>query len=238
MVAAGRPEPAGPGRLMAGPDTRLALARYRNHAPGYDASAMRTMPMRRRTIERLDLRPGDTVLDVACGTGLSFELLLDGVGDSGHIIGVELSPEMLAGAAAKVQAAGWRNVTLIESDMASVSLPRRLDAILFNFTHDVLRSPVALANIFAAARSGARVAFAGMKYAPWWMAPVNLIVRAQARPYMTTFDGLDAPWNLAEGFLERFHRESALFGTAYIGWGRVADKDIERRDSQSGTESV
>ena len=42
----------------------------------------------------------------------------------------------------------------------------------------------------AAAAPGARVAFAGMKYAPWWMAPANLIVRAKARPYMTTLEGL------------------------------------------------
>jgi hypothetical protein len=60
-----------------------------------------------------------------------------------------------------------------------------------------------------------------MKLAPWWMAPVNLLVRAQARPYMTTFEGLARPWNLLERHLASFERESVLFGTGYIGWGEA-----------------
>jgi demethylmenaquinone methyltransferase/2-methoxy-6-polyprenyl-1,4-benzoquinol methylase len=202
------------------PDPRRALELYRAHAPGYDASAERTMPLRRRTIAALGLRPGDTVLDVACGTGLSFALLRDGVGAAGHVVGVELSPEMLALARRRCEREGWRNVTLIGAAMEDAELPRAPDAILFNFTHDVLQSERALARIFAAARPGASVAAAGMKWAPWWLAPANLLVRAQARPYMTTFEGLDRPWSLLEQHLERFDWRSVLFGTGYIGWGR------------------
>jgi arsenite methyltransferase len=194
---------------------------YRQHAAGYDASARRTMAMRQYTIDKLALRPGDCVLDVACGTGLSFGLIESAIGAQGHLIGVELSPDMITLARNKVEQAGWENVTLIESDMQSVELPRRLDAILFNFTHDVLRSRTALDTIFAAARPGARVALAGMKLAPWWLAPLNIIVRAQARPYMSSFEGLGAPWDMASGYLQSFKWENALFTTAYIGWGRV-----------------
>ncbi|MCK7501802.1 MAG: hypothetical protein MZW92_76255 [Comamonadaceae bacterium] len=31
-----------------------------------------------------------------------------------------------------------------------------------------------------------------MKLAPWWLAPLNPVVRAKARPYMTTFEGLES----------------------------------------------
>ena len=58
-----------------------------------------------------------------------------------------------------------------------------------------------------------------MKLAPWWLAPLNLVVLAQARPYMTTFEGLGRPWSLLEPYLEGFALESVLFGTGYIGWG-------------------
>ena len=208
---------------MTAPDPQLAVARYRAHAAGYDASAQRTLPLRRRTIAKLGLRPGQSVLDVACGTGLSFPLLQEGVGATGRVIGVELSPDMLALARQRGARAGWRNVTLIESAMETAEIPGPVDAILFNFTHDVLRSPAALARIFAAARPGARIAVAGMKLVPWWLAPVNLVVLAQARPYMTTFEGLGRPWSLLEQHLERFERESVLFGTGYIGWGEVKD---------------
>jgi demethylmenaquinone methyltransferase/2-methoxy-6-polyprenyl-1,4-benzoquinol methylase len=206
---------------MSAPDPQLAIARYRAHAPGYDASAARTMALRRRTVARLALQPGQTVLDVACGTGLSLPLLHAGVGAAGRVVGVELSPEMLALARARSAREGWRNVTLIESAMETVEIPGPVDAILFNFTHDVLRSAPALERIFAAARPGARVAVAGMKLAPWWMAPVNVLVRAQARPYMTTFEGLARPWDLLERHLAGFERESVLFGTGYIGWGKA-----------------
>ncbi len=205
---------------MSAPDPQRARELYRAHAAGYDASAARTMPLRRRTIAALGLRPGDTVLDVACGTGLSFALLREAVGETGHVVGVELSPEMLALAQRRCAAAGWHNVTLIRAAMEDAVIPRPLDAVLFNFTHDVLRSPPALARIFAAARPGVRVAAAGMKWAPWWMAPVNLVVRAQARPYMTTFEGLDRPWSLLERHLGSFQWRPVLFGTGYIGWGK------------------
>jgi len=206
---------------MSAPDPQLAIARYRAHAPGYDASAARTMALRRRTVAKLALEPGQTVLDVACGTGLSFGLLREGVGASGRIIGVELSPDMLALARERCAREGWGNVTLIESAMETAEIPGPLDAILFHFTHDVLRSPAALGRILSAARPGARVAVAGMKLAPWWLAPANLVVRAKARPYMTTLEGLRRPWDLLEGHLATFARESVLYGTGYIGWGVV-----------------
>ena len=124
---------------MSAPDPQLAIARYRDHAAGYDASAERTMPLRRRTVAKLALQPGQTVLDVACGTGMSFPLLREGVGESGRIIGVELSPAMLAIARERCAREGWSHVTLVESAMETADIPVPVDAILFNFTHDVLR---------------------------------------------------------------------------------------------------
>ena len=67
-------------RIALQPDLALAVAKYRTHAAGYDATAQRTMAMRRRVVGMLGLRPGDTVLDVACGTGLSLPLLRQAVG--------------------------------------------------------------------------------------------------------------------------------------------------------------
>ena len=203
------------------PDAHLAIERYRAHAPGYDASARRTMPLRLRTIEKLALKPGDIVLDVACGTGLSLPRLSELVGPTGQVIGVELSPDMYALARWRCEQEQLANVQLVEASMDRADIERPLNAILFNYTHDVLRSATALARIFAAARPGARVAVAGMKLPPRWLAPLNPIVRARARPYMTTFEGLDRPWSLLASFLESFCWEHTIFFTNYIGWGVV-----------------
>jgi demethylmenaquinone methyltransferase/2-methoxy-6-polyprenyl-1,4-benzoquinol methylase len=208
-------------QLHEAPDGVKAVAQYRHHADGYDASARRTMRLRSRTIEKLSLRCGDRVLDVASGTGLSFPQLREGVGDRGEVIGIDISPEMSSLARQRVSEAGWRNVSVLESPIEESEIPGPLDAILFNFTHDVMRSAVALEKIFSVARPGARIAIAGMKYFPWWLSPANAIVRAKARPYMTTFEGLEKPWSLALPSLSEFQWTSELFGIAYIGWGRL-----------------
>src|SRR5687768_15065231 len=81
----------------------LSIERYKRRAAGYDDSAQYTMPLRRRTIALLQLQPGQVVLDVGAGTGLSYALLRDGVGETGRVLAFEQSPEMFAQAHARVE---------------------------------------------------------------------------------------------------------------------------------------
>ena len=213
--------------MMTGMDNPSGPAYYRRYARDYDASAQRTMALRRRTIARLGLQPGDVVLDAGCGTGLSFPLLLDAVGISGRVIGVESSPDMLTLARERAAAAGWNNVTLLESAAEVVVLPHAVDVLLFNYTHDVLRSPAALVNIFRQARPGARVAAAGIKHPPRWLDPLRLYRRFKSRGCYARFEGLDAPWDLLARHVPDLQVESTLFGTGYIAWGHLAARAAE-----------
>jgi len=206
---------------MRGPDSAQAVERYRRLAKHYDRATRRAAPVRARAVAALGLRQGETVLDVACGTGVCFPLLEEQVGRSGRIIGVELSPDMLALARRRVEYAGWTNVTLIQASMEAVTLPVRWDAALFHFTQDVLRSRPALANIFSQARDGANVAAAGTKLFPWWLAPLNVYVRLANRNYMTTFDGLRRPWSLLQrDYVPDLRVEPVWLGASYIASGR------------------
>lgn len=206
--------------MMAGMYGENGPAHYRRHARDYDASAQRTMALRRRTIARLALQPGDVVLDVGCGTGLSFALLLDGVGASGLVIGVESSPDMLALARERAEGAGWPNVVLIESGIENATLPCTANAVLFNYTHDVLRSQTALSNIFRQTRNTAHIAAAGIKHPPRWLDPFRLYRRFKSRGCYERFEGLDAPWDLLKRDMPDLQIESTLFGTGYIAWGQ------------------
>lgn len=201
------------------PDPNLAIEKYRRHAAGYDATARRTMSLRRRVVALLRLAPGDIVLDVACGTGLSLPLLREAVGASGRVIGIEVSPEMIALARERVTAAGWDNVSLVQAPMELADPGAPLDAILFNYTHDVLQSPSALERVFARARPRARVAVAGIKHASRWLFPLRLYRRLKAKPYVTTLAGLDAPWRLLQGYVPDLRIEPVLFGTNYLACG-------------------
>src|SRR5438128_2579520 len=155
-------------RSMSGPDRQRALEQYRRRARGYDRLAPVTLRLRRRAVERLLLGQGQTVLDVACSTGLTFGLIEDQIGPDGHLIGIDLSPEMLSQARERVAANGWRNVTLIESAIEDASIPEVAGAAVFVLTHDVMRSPEALGNVLAHVRPGGRISAAGGKRAPAW----------------------------------------------------------------------
>jgi demethylmenaquinone methyltransferase/2-methoxy-6-polyprenyl-1,4-benzoquinol methylase len=197
------------------------MAKYRRHAPGYDASARRTMPLRRRAVGMLALAHGETVLDVACGTGLSLPLLREAVGPDGQVVGVEMSPDMMRRARDRVARAGWNNVTLLEASMEEAGLTAKFDAVLFNYTHDVLQSPRALERIFSSARPGARVAIAGVKHPSRWLFPLRLYRLIKARPYVTTLRGLDRPWHLVESYVTDLHVIPVLLGTNYLAGGTV-----------------
>jgi demethylmenaquinone methyltransferase/2-methoxy-6-polyprenyl-1,4-benzoquinol methylase len=197
----------------------LSIARYRRLADGYDASARRTMPLRRRTIERLALQPGDVVVDAGAGTGLSYERLLAGVSPGGRVLAFEQSPQMHALADARVRAAGWHAVWHVCAAAETVRLPEPAHAILFNYVHDIVRTPAAVENLLAQARPGARVALAGMKYFPWWAAPLNVLAWLKNRPYNVHALDMRRPWDLVERHCARLEVESTQGGMGYIAHG-------------------
>jgi len=50
---------------------------------------------RRKAVERLDLRPGQRVLEVSLGTGINLPYLAEPVGPTGWLVGLDISPGML-----------------------------------------------------------------------------------------------------------------------------------------------
>jgi len=141
------------------------------------------------------------------------------VGPGGRLIGVDLSPEMLDVAHARVETAGWRNVELLQAAIEEADLPAA-DAALFSYTHDVLRSPQAVQRVLDAVRSGARVVAAGLKAMPWG-GPVNAVLRRIARGYVTTFDGFDEPWDRLAAGLTGVRVETMMLGSAYVVSGHA-----------------
>ena len=202
---------------------QISIDKYRSRAEGYDASAARTMPLRRRTIDLLRLRHGDVVLDVGAGTGLSYPLLLDAVGPVGRVLAFEQSPQMFAQAQARCELAGnrmaYQRVWHQREAADKVVLPEPADAVLFNYVHDVTRMPEAIANIMRQLKPGARVAMAGMKFFPWWTGPLNLLAWAKNRPYNAMASDLWAPWDIVASYCENFERQSTQGGMGYVAHG-------------------
>ena len=77
----------------------------------------------RRTIERLELPSGVTVLDVGCGTGASALPAAEKVGPHGRVIGIDLAERLLEIARRKAQSHGLTNVTFETGDMERLGYP-------------------------------------------------------------------------------------------------------------------
>ena len=113
---------------------------------------------RRKAIERLGLKRGETVLEIGCGTGRNLALLREVVGADGEVIGIDASHGMLAQAQQLVRRHEWKNVRLIEQDAAGLDLGDPVDAVYFSLSYSALpdREPVLL-KAWQALRSGGRL---------------------------------------------------------------------------------
>src|SRR5215467_3627087 len=59
-------------------------------------------PILQATLERAQLRQGERVVDIGCGTGASSVALAEGVGPTGEVLGIDVSAPMLARAAERL----------------------------------------------------------------------------------------------------------------------------------------
>jgi ubiquinone/menaquinone biosynthesis C-methylase UbiE len=113
---------------------------YRKRAGQYDLSAnayylmgFREAKYRKMAVSRLQLAPGDTVAEIGCGTGLNFPYLLDAVGQSGRLIGIDLTDAMLTKAKERVRHNGWQNIELVQADAAAYEFPSGIDGAISTF---------------------------------------------------------------------------------------------------------
>lgn len=204
-----------------GPDRMVALDQYRRRASVYDLELLLFEPVRRQALAWLAPNAGDTVIDVGCGTGLSFEALHRAVGGRGRLIGIEQSPEMIDKARQRVQRHGWRNVTLLNTPAEDADIPGPADAVLLHFTHDVLQNEAALANVLRHLKPGATVVACGLKWAPAWALPVNLFVWPAALRSVSSLAGLHQPWRLLARLLGEPELRYTLGGGVYLARLRV-----------------
>ena len=81
------------------------------------------VPAQRRLLEMADLRPGERVLDVACGTGLVTFPAAEAVGPSGFVLGTDLSEGMVGALRAEAERSGLRQVRAERMDAEELSVP-------------------------------------------------------------------------------------------------------------------
>jgi ubiquinone/menaquinone biosynthesis C-methylase UbiE len=81
-------------------------------------------------LQALQLKPGEVVADVGCGTGYFSWRMASAVGGRGTVYGVEIQPEMLDLLAAKMKERNVANVVGVVGTMQDPRLPQPVDLVL------------------------------------------------------------------------------------------------------------
>jgi len=189
-------------------------------APGYPQRGQRL-----RAVRALGLHAGDTVVDVACGTGLNFPLLQKVVGPGGRIVGVDLTDAMLAHAQDRIETNGWSNVSLVQADAADFGFPAGVDAILSTYAlSQVPECAEVIAHGAAALSGGGRWVVLDLKVpdrTPGWLAHLGT---ATVRPFAAIDDWvMRRPWQAIRAAMQEELADVSwtelFFGTAFLGAG-------------------
>lgn len=105
---------------------------FEEAADVYDQSGVEFFrPIGRRLVERADLSPGESVLDVACGRGAVLFPAAEAVGADGRALGIDMAGAMLGHAARAAEQQGLRQVETALMDGRRPELPEAaFDAVL------------------------------------------------------------------------------------------------------------
>jgi demethylmenaquinone methyltransferase/2-methoxy-6-polyprenyl-1,4-benzoquinol methylase len=86
---------------------------------------------RRKALLFGGLKEGDTVLDLCCGTGLSFKAIQSIIGPTGKIIAIDINEHMLSVAQNRAAAQGWTNIEFSSIPIEELQLTEQVDFAFF-----------------------------------------------------------------------------------------------------------
>jgi SAM-dependent methyltransferase len=138
-------------------------------------------------LERTDVRGGECVIDVGCGTGATTLQLAAAVGAHGSVLAIDISEPLLALARRRCLYGGHANVRLIRADAQTHRFERACHHIAVSrFGVMFFDDPVcAFRNLANALRPRGRLAFASwgpLEVNPWFVLPLEVGVRRLGPP--------------------------------------------------------
>ena len=154
------------------------------------------------------LRAGETVLDLGAGAGFDCFLAAREVGDTGRVIGVDMTPEMLAKARENAVKGGYRNVEFRLGEIEHLPVAdATVDIILSNCVINLSpEKPQVFAEAFRVLKPGGRLAVSDVVL----LRPLPPALAQSAAAYL----GCVAGASLREDYLEMLRR--AGFGEVRI----------------------
>jgi SAM-dependent methyltransferase len=145
-----------------------AMERYWNEVAGprwvgrQAIQEARNVEMLEQLLAAAQAKPGERVLDIGCGTGVTTEPFAAAVGPAGHVTAVDISRPMLDAARHRIAGRGFANVTLLLADAQVHAFPpESFDLVTSRLGVMFFAAPAAaFRNLFAALRRGGRLVMA------------------------------------------------------------------------------
>lgn len=177
------------------------VADYFDRRTNYDSESEFHPTLAHRLIERANIREGQTILDIATGTGLVAIEAAQIVGDRGYVVGVDISPGMLDRAKRKIEAAGLTNIEMRLADVETVEFSENsFDRILCCCAVPYIPNiPANLRRWWSFLKPGGLIGITGVSETAYIM---GIVVTEIAQNY-----GIKMPkWNEATGTEEKCYQ--------------------------------
>ncbi len=122
----------------------------------------RNVEMLEQLLAAAQAKPGERVLDIGCGTGVTTEPFAIAIGPAGHVTAVDISRPMLDAARQRIEGRGLANVTLLLADAQVHGFaPGSFDLLTSRLGVMFFADPAAaFRNLFAALHPGGRLVMA------------------------------------------------------------------------------
>jgi len=205
-----------------------AVDLYRRRAKRYDLTAkiyyvmgFREWAYRKKAVDALALKPGETVVELCCGTGLNFALLEEAVGTTGKIIGVDITDSMLSVAREKIRKNGWSNIELIQSDAAIFRFPAEVNGIISTFALPLVPEYESVIRAGSEALAvGGRFVILDFRIAANWLSRLAPLLVLTVRPFGVSLDLAPRhPWEALTKYFSHVSVVELYGGMAYVAWG-------------------
>ncbi|WP_049923030.1 class I SAM-dependent methyltransferase [Halopiger djelfimassiliensis] len=218
---------------------------YGRWARLYDLLARRTpgIPrLRSRVADACRLEPGDTVVEMGCGTGANLPYLRERVGPAGTVVGIDFTRPVLE--RARESTAAYDNVHVVRGDatqppLGSLGDETDVDALLATFVVGMLEDPAGAVDDWCelVGPDGHVVLANAARSDAWYGPPVNAVFRAivvLSTPPTTKLRYADDPTRRLDEKIDVAHArlrdrataiadETHVFGVVRLTGGRLED---------------
>ena len=197
---------------------------YGRYAALYDAIA--TLPgvgrWRAAAADALSLSPGDTVVEMGCGSGANLPHLAERVGPEGRVVGVDLTPELLG--LARDRTADRPQVSVVRGDATRPPV-RAADAVLGTFVTGMFRDPASVVADWCALATG-RVAVMDLSASAH---PLGRLLNPPFRAFTAASAPSAGPVDVLRGFLPGAAADDVLTTRVHAGREALAARTRDRR---------